>query len=323
VQFGVDIQQFVKTADSLSQAANAAIIEAARTNLAVNQIELWDFPFAYSQINERGDYFFPEDSQYYFARRGLNGIGFILESLPIFIEKAGYPNFHDYCQSYTVKAPQDTRVLTNLNDGFASVRSLLYHIGVSLYSTNIAQERQLYNFAGDTTWQMAMGEIIAAMANDSVWLAEIVHMPAGFIPQFRQSQFEQQILELRILLADITFIREAHIDPDRDLNTLYWDIYQRFTGLPRHEDIIIWPFSSEIISDPMLSVRKLIAKAIAAQSVKYMTSYFGPFVNNHNTSSFLIQNYFRFGSRYAWSELVQRGTGERLRPVHLKELFKP
>jgi hypothetical protein len=190
-----------------------------------------------------------------------------------------------------------------------------------LHSAYIAQERPLYSFAADSTWQMAMGEVIASMANDSSWLTNIVGMPAGFVTQYRLSRSEQEIQNLRILLANIEFIREAHIDPDRDLNLIYWDIFQKYTGLPRHDDIIIWSTLTELTADPIMPMRDLLAKAIAAQSLNYMTTYFGPFVNNLNSSSFLIQNYYRFGSRYAWPELLQRGTGEKLSAVHLRKLF--
>jgi len=221
-----------------------------------------------------------------------------------------------------VSPPKDIRILNRVQNGFAGMHSLLNQTGISLYSAYIAQERPLYNYAADTTWQMAMGEIISAMANDSAWLYDVASMPVGFISQFKQAKIEQELIIIRELLANINFIYEAHINPDRDLNLLYWELYQKFTGLPRHEDMIIWSTVPELTSDPMLLVRKLAAKTIAAQSVNYMTTYFGPLINNHNTSSFLVQNYFRFGSRYAWSELLQRGTGEKLNPIHLKKFLE-
>ena len=64
-------------------------------------------------------------------------------------------------------------------------------------------------------------------------------------------------------------------------------------------------------------MNKLVAKIIAAQSVNYMNDYLGQPVDNLRTSAFLIQNYYRFGSRYSWTELLERGTGEKLNPEHL------
>ena len=43
----------------------------------------------------------------------------------------------------------------------------------------------------------------------------------------------------------------------------------------------------------------------------------GDMVGNQTISSFLNQNYFRFGSRYDWRELLERGTGSGLNPEFL------
>ena len=321
-QNGVDILAFIKSIDSLTQSPYTQYKDNARTSLGVNQLELWDIPFTHSQINRQGDSFFPIDSQFTFVRRGLTSVGFSLEQLPIYIEDITRADSDFESRSFAVSPPHDIRILNRVQNGFAGMHSLLNQTGISLYSAYIAQERPLYNYAADTTWQMAMGEIISAMANDSAWLYDVASMPVGFISQFKQAKIEQELIIIRELLANINFIYEAHINPDRDLNLLYWELYQKFTGLPRHEDMIIWSTVPELTSDPMLLVRKLAAKTIAAQSVNYMTTYFGPLINNHNTSSFLVQNYFRFGSRYAWSELLQRGTGEKLNPIHLKKFLE-
>jgi len=321
-QNGVDLLQFVKAVDSLTQTGYSEIIVGSRSTLGVNQLELWDVEFTHSQINQHGDTFFPADSHYAFVRRGLKSAGFLLEQLPVFVESVSGNRLNSNILSFAIRPPNDIRILTDSRSGFNSLQSLLYHNGIALYSAYTAQERPLYSFAADTTWQMAMGEIISAMVYDSIWLNDIANMPLGFISQFRKAKLELETIEIRKLLTNISFIYEAYTNPDRDYNQLYWDLYQKYTGLSRHDDIIIWATEQDLLTDPSLAIRRLMAKSIAAQSVNYMTSYFGPLTNNHNTSSFLIQNYFRFGSRYAWSELLQRGTGEKLSPLHLKKFIE-
>jgi len=321
-QNGIDILQFIKAVDSLTQGANSRFLDGARTSQGVNELELWDITYAHSQIDQHGDTFFPDDSQYPFVRRGLVSVGFNLERLPVYYDKANGINNEFDVEIFAVRPPHDIRLLTDTRNGFAGTRSLLGLTGAALYSAYIAQERPLYNYAADPTWQIAMQEIIAAMACDSSWLNDVVNMPLGFISQFRKAKLEKETFEVRVMLANISFVHEAHVNPDQDLNQLYWVLFQKYTGLPRHEDIIIWSTVPEFITDPMIPIRQLLGKSIAAQSINYMTSYFGPLINNHNTSSFLVQNYFRFGSRYAWSELLQRGTGEKLSPVHLKKFLE-
>ncbi len=321
-QNGVDILQLLKAVDSLTQSVNTGFLDEARTGLGVNELEPWDIPYAHSQIDRQGDTFFPSDSHYTFVKRGLASVGFNLEKLPIYFEKANkIDNVFDV-EIFAVRPPHDIRLLTTNQTGFAGIQALLGRTGTALYSAYIAQERPLYNYAADPTWHSAMQEVMAAMAYDSAWLNDVVNLPVGLIKQFRHAKLEEESFRIRVLLADISFIHEAHVNPEQDLNRLYWNLFQKYTGLPSHEDIIIWSTVPGLMTDPMIPIRQLLGKAIAAQSINYMTSYFGPLINNHNTSSFLVQNYFRFGSRYAWSELLQRGTGEKLNPLHLKKFLE-
>lgn len=318
-QNGVDLLEFVKSADSLTQTGYSKFFENARSSVGVNQLEIWDIPFAHSQINQQANTFFPADSQLVFARRGLRSVGFNLEQLPIYLDEVSGFELDQPSKTFAVKPPYDIRILTKPQNGVNGIKSLMNNLGEAIHFSYIAQDRALYNYAADTTWVMAMGEIMSAMIVDSLWLSQIAGIPVGFITQFRKAQTEQEIIYIRTMLANIQFTYEAYLNPERDLNRLYWDIYQKYTGLPRHDDIIIWATIPEFRNDPIIPARELVAKTIAAQSVNYMTSYFGPLTNNYNTSSFLIQNYYRFGSRYSWSELLQRGTGERLSPTHLKK----
>ncbi|HEX2898020.1 MAG TPA: hypothetical protein VHP63_08230, partial [candidate division Zixibacteria bacterium] len=239
-QNGVDLLQFIKAVDSLTQTGYSEFIVGSRSTLGINQMELWDVEFTHSQINQHGDSFFPADSHLAFIRRGLKSAGFTLEQLPIFIESVPRNPLDFGTLSFAIRPPNDIRILSESKSGFQSLHSLLSHSGIALYSAFIAQERPLYSFAADTTWQLAMGEIIGAMVYDSIWLNDVANMPLGFISQFRRAKLEEETIKVRKLLTNISFIFEAYTNPDRDLNQLYWDLYQKYTGLSRHDDIIIW-----------------------------------------------------------------------------------
>ena len=61
----------------------------------------------------------------------------------------------------------------------------------------------------------------------------------------------------------------------------------------------------------------LYGDMIAAQTKAYLDKQYGGLLGNSEAYSFLVQNYMRFGSRYPWEELLERGTGERLNPQFL------
>ena len=61
----------------------------------------------------------------------------------------------------------------------------------------------------------------------------------------------------------------------------------------------------------------LYGDMIAAQTEVYLENQYGGLLSNREAYSFLVQNYMRFGSRYPWKELLERGTGEQLNPKYL------
>jgi hypothetical protein len=113
------------------------------------------------------------------------------------------------------------------------------------------------------------------------------------------------------------FEYEAYRSPNRDLNSLYWNLFEKFTDMPRHDDLTPWAAREELVSKPLDSHSRLLARIIAVQTKSYLEDNYGSIVGNPEIKSFLVQNIFRFGNRYPWQELLERGTGEPLSPAYL------
>jgi peptidyl-dipeptidase A len=113
------------------------------------------------------------------------------------------------------------------------------------------------------------------------------------------------------------FEYEAYLNPNRELNRLYWDLFEQYMLLPRHEDVRPWASLIYYTTHPVYLQNYLYADMIAAQTIDALEDMYGEIVGNESFSSFLNQNYFRFGGRYEWRDLLERGTGERLNPEHL------
>jgi hypothetical protein len=140
------------------------------------------------------------------------------------------------------------------------------------------------------------------------------------VTEFLWEDRERSIVLLRLQLVDLMFEYEGYKNPHRDLNELYWGLFERYMLLPRHDDIKPWAATIELIDRPLALHNDLLGRIIAAQTLAYLRRTSGVVVGNAETRSFLVQNYFRFGSRYDWRELLQRGTGESLNPKYLLAL---
>ncbi len=307
--------------DSLSEEPYQQILDKTKRKLRQQEIEICDFAYAYADINEEVDRYFPADSQMPYLKRSLKELGFNLDKLPIYFDLEPRGGKSQFAYAFTIKPPYDMRVLANLSDGLYSTWVLLHEIGHALHSTYIDQDRTLFASALSGGWSEGMAQTVAALCDERQWLEEYAHMPTGLIDRYLTSKREQDVIYLRTTLLRLYFEYEAYTNPDRDLNKLYWDLFEKYLMLPRHDEIKPWAAIIHYITHPVYLQNYLIADMIAAQTLDFLKESYGAVVDNPIVGSFLIQNYFRFGARYDWRELLERGTGEKLNPKYLMDRF--
>ncbi len=319
---GLDINEYkalLKRLDSLSVEPYRRALEGARNRSNLHDLEIWDMTYAYNDVTARVDRHFPVDSQMLIIKRGLNDLGFVLDKLPIYFDLEPRDSKSQFAYAFPIKPPDDLRVLANLTDGIASTRVLLHEIGHTLHSAFIAQERPIFRRNLDGCWSEGMAQTIAAFLDDPQWLEKYAGMSPSLINRYTKAKKEQDIIYLRSTLSRLYFELEAYSNPNRDLNKLYWDLFEQFMELPRHDDVKPWAATIHYTTHPVYLQNYLYADIIAAQTLEYLAASYDTIVGNPMTKAFIVQNYFRFGSRYDWRELLQRGTEEELNPDRLIE----
>ncbi|MFQ5454247.1 MAG: M3 family metallopeptidase [Candidatus Zixiibacteriota bacterium] len=305
--------------DSLSEQPYLKILEKAGNKLNVNKIELWDLAYTYSDINKQIDWFFPVDSQLKYVKESLKGIGFNLDKLPIYFDLKPKEGKSQFAYAFTIKAPYDMRVLANLYDGLYSTRVLLHEIGHTLHSAFINQDNALFSDAAmlDGSWAEGMAQITTSLIDKENWLSKYANIPPRLVSQYLEAKKEQDIIYLRTTLLRLNFEYEAYLNPNRDLNKLYWELFERYLHLPRHENIYPWAAIIHYTTHPVYLQNYLFADIITAQTMNFIQNNYGDPVDNTMLKSFLVQNYYRFGTRYNWRDLLKRGTDEELNPDYL------
>jgi len=305
--------------DELSQEPYRQILDDARTTLGGAEPEIWDLGYAYAGLQNEVDRYFPADSQMVYIKRSLNAIGFDLDKLPIYLDLDSREGKSQYAYAFTIRSPWDMRILANMSEGIGSARTLLHEIGHALHSAFISQEEKAFASPGnlDGCWSEGMAQILALLADDPAWLAKYAHMPQGLIDRYLKQRKEGQIIYVRARLARLNFEYEAYRNPNRDLGKLYWDMVERYMFIPRHEDIKPWAAVIHYTTHPVYLPNYLYADIVAAQTGHFLNESYGGLTDNRMTNSFLVQNYFSFGSRYDWRELLKRGTDEGLDPDYL------
>ena len=303
-------EQLIKKLDSLTAGPYLGLMEKIRSSLAFSEVELWDIPYYFSGVNGEINAYFPAESQFDYIRASLADLGFPLDKLPIYWDIEESPERPADTKPYIIRTPFDQRLSGNTGAGFAVTRQLHEQFGYLLYSSFIAQEKALYNEPLHGAFADGMLDIFGDITESGDWLKKYTTAPAGLVERFVTARREQKLIDLRMLLVRMEFEFEAYTNPTRDLNKVYWDTFVKYMSLPRHDDIKIWAVDSRYIDRPLTYKNDLLARMIAAQTLTYLEKNNEGVVANPETRAFLVQNYFRFGSRYGWQDLIQRGTGE-------------
>ncbi len=317
---GIDLDEYKTLLDeleSLTEKPYAEILQKIKGKLRVSDPEIWDISYAYKNINSKIDDYLPVDSQMRFIKRSLKNIGFDINKLPIFFDLESRPGKSQFAYAFTIKAPDDMRVLANLTDGILSTKTLMHEIGHALHSGFIKQDKSLFsNIMIDGIWAEAMGQTLASLINNRDWLTNYARIPKSVADAYLDSKKETDIIYLRTTLMRLNFELEAYQNPQKGLNVIYWDLFEKFMMLPRHDDIYPWASIIHYTTHPVYLQNYLYADMIAAQNIAFLNESYGSIVANNNTKSFLVQNYFRFGAKYDWRELLKRGTDSKLKPEH-------
>ena len=300
----------IKQIDSLTAAPYLGLIEKIRGTLSLSEIELWDLPFYFSEVDNEINNYFPADSQLDFTRASLGDLGFPLDKLPLYYELEESPGRPQKINTFIISVPFDQRLSGNIDGGYEMTRQIHEQFGYLLYSSFIAQDHSLYNQPLDGPFTDGMLKVFSNIIESGDWFRKYTGASESLVNRFVTARNEQKLIDLRLLLVRMEFEFEAYTNPTRDLNKVYWDIFEKYMSLPRHDDIKTWATDSRYLKQPLTYKNELLAEMIAAQTLTYLRKNNDSIVGNPEIRAFLVQNYFRFGSRYDWQDLIQRGTGE-------------
>jgi peptidyl-dipeptidase A len=122
------------------------------------------------------------------------------------------------------------------------------------------------------------------------------------------------------------FERALYQDPDQDLNTLWWDLGERFQMVPRPKDRDApdWAAKIHLSTAPVYYHNYLLGELVASQLHHDIEARVlggsgnlrQRFVTDPGVGRYLTQRIFRPGSLRHWQDGLEFATGERLRPQY-------
>ncbi len=266
----------------------------------------------------------------YYARLELE-VDDILERSDLY-EKPGKDQ-HAFCTDIDRRG--DIRVLANVKSDEMWTGTMLHELGHAVYDKYIDPDLPfLLRQHAHTFVTEAIAMLFGRLSKNPDWGADVLGLPQEKIARTSRGLAKYlplaQLVFTRWAQVMIHFERALYRDPDQDLNTLWWELVERYQSVSRPDgrNAPDWAAKSHVVSSPVYYHNYLLGELLASQITRYIRTHITPSQEGNSSyfvqpavGRYLKQEVFAPGARYRWNKLIERATGEPLTPRHFVEEF--
>lgn len=247
-------------------------------------------------------------------------------------EKPG-KNQHAYC--IDIDNLGDVRVLCNIKPNQNWMGTMLHEFGHANYDKYINQELPfaLRNPAHTFTTE-AIAMFFGRMSSNARFLVDMKLTDTADANKVAAEGFKvlrlEQLTFSRWAQVMYRFEKALYADPDQDLNSLWWDLVEKYQMIkrPANRNQPDWASKIHIATSPCYYHNYLLGELLASQLNHYITasvlksdnfgqSYYG----KKEVGDYLKEKVFKSGARYSWNEMIEKATGEKLTAEYYAEQF--
>lgn len=239
-------------------------------------------------------------------------------------------NQHAFCIHIDRKG--DVRVLANVKPTAKWMETILHEYGHAVYDKQLDPSlpftlRTPAHLITTEATAMLMGRL----AHNAEWLDRMIGLPLALKQRISAEMKDtfrlRMLIFVRWAMVMICFEREFYRNPHQDLNSLWWDLVERFQFLTRPEgrDEPDWAAKIHFATAPVYYHNYLLGEIVASQLQHTIDHHVlngagvteTGYVNERRVGEYLRQKVFKPGSSMHWNELLVNATGETLNPQYL------
>ncbi len=270
------------------------------------------------------------------ARRYYAGVDLpvddILARSDLYDREGKYP--HAY--GFDADREGDVRVLANLQDTERWMETLLHELGHALYSKyHDRSEPWLLREPAHSFTTEAAAMFFGRLSRNAAWMQEMLDLSPEETAKIKQVSDRylrfQQILFVRWVLVMYNFEKALYADPDQDLNTLWWDLVEKYQFLKRPPGPADagWASKLHFTTAPCYYHNYMLGELLASQWHHYIVHKIFAlesdagvsYVGDQRVGAYFRDKVFGPGAFYRWNEMIARSTGEPLTPKYFVEQF--
>lgn len=258
----------------------------------------------------------------YYAGLGLDVTDIMARS--DLYEKPG-KNQHAFCTD--IDRSGDVRMLCNLRPDAYWANTLLHELGHAVYSKyNDPQLPYLLRNQAHTFTTEAIANMFGRFSSHPGWFVDNGLTDSAGAASIRQSvnanlRLEQLVFS-RWCQVMYRFEKAMFENPDQDLNTLWWQLVEKYQLLkkPEGRNQPDWASKIHVSLYPCYYHNYLMGELLASQLYHYISVqvlgaadvYSQSFTGRPEVGNYLRTKVFEPGARYHWKEMIERATGEPL-----------
>lgn len=230
----------------------------------------------------------------------------------------------------------DVRVLANIQDTERWMETLLHELGHAVYSKyhdmNLPWllREPAHSF---TTEAIAM--FFGRLSRNPIWIRDMLGLADHEIERISQITDRylrfQQVLFVRWALVMYNFEKALYADPDQDLNSLWWNLVERYQFIkrPSAKPDAGWASKLHFVKAPCYYHNYVLGELLASQldhyiKIKILGLPEGAktgFLNDQRIGQYLKRKVLGPAALYHWQQMIRQATGEALNPRYFVQQF--
>jgi peptidyl-dipeptidase A len=280
------------------------------------------------------DSYFKEKDIEQLTKDYFNGVGLNIDDLiskSDLYEKEGKYQ-HAYCTDIDRRG--DVRVVCNVKPTHRWMSTMLHEFGHAAYDkfVNPTLPWSLRSHAHIFTTE-AIAMMFGRFTSIPVWLRDVVEISNEEAEKISFACFNslrlEQLVFTRWVQVMYRFEKGMYENPDQDLNSLWWNLVERYQLIkkPAGRNNADWASKIHIALYPAYYHNYMLGELLASQLFSYITkTILTPadsvsFSQNKKVGEFLKNEFFAPGSSLNWRELIQNSTKEPLSAKHYASQF--
>ncbi|MBU4483824.1 M2 family metallopeptidase [bacterium] len=262
------------------------------------------------------------------SRDYYNGIGLEVDSILAssdLYEREGKEQ-HAYCMH--MDNVGDVRILANVVNDEKWTSTMLHELGHAVYDKYLPLDLPyLLREPAHKVTTEAIAMLFEKMTHYPEWLTKM-------LGEGKKDEFEslrpglEKMLKAHVLifarwgLVMINFERELYRDPDQNLNSLWWNMVEKYQMVhgPYGRNEPDWAAKIHFATAAVYYQNYVLADILVAQLRNYIENNLSdggfPYIDNPKLGEYFKDDYFRLGMTLKWNDFIKEVTGEYLNPEY-------